>query len=120
MVTPKTDITQSVGRILRAKHENPVIVDIVDIHDPFKKQWVQRRRFYKKCNYRILEIDNTKYAGMSLDWHTDKTWKKVFEPTSITQEKRDSDSDEDIDVKPKASNQIGRCLIDISGLDEQS
>ena len=54
MATPKTDITQSVGRILRMKHENPVIVDIVDGHDCFQNQWKQRKRFYKKCNYRGL------------------------------------------------------------------
>jgi superfamily II DNA or RNA helicase len=35
MVTPKTDI-QAVGRILRAKHDAPIIVDLVDKHDVFK------------------------------------------------------------------------------------
>ena len=32
MATPKTDITQSVGRILRMKHDSPVVVDIIDSH----------------------------------------------------------------------------------------
>jgi hypothetical protein len=36
MVTPKTDIVQAVGRILRAKHDAPIIVDLVDKHDVFK------------------------------------------------------------------------------------
>jgi len=80
MVTPKTDITQSVGRILRVKHEKPIIVDIVDKHDVFQNQWVQRRRFYKKCNYKILQIDSKKYTGMNIDWENDKLWKRVFEP----------------------------------------
>jgi len=80
MVTPKTDIIQSVGRILRVKHENPIIVDILDTHDNFQKQWLQRRRFYKKCNYRIRQIDSTKYKNMQLDWATDTTWKHVYEP----------------------------------------
>lgn len=80
MVTPKTDIIQSVGRILRVKHENPIIVDILDTHDNFQKQWLQRRRFYKKCNYRIRQIDSTKYRNMQLDWATDTTWKHVYEP----------------------------------------
>ena len=57
MITPKTDIIQSVGRILRMKHKNPIVVDIVDKHTNFQKQWVQRKRFYKKCNYRIRMID---------------------------------------------------------------
>ena len=55
MVTPKTDITQSVGRILRVKHDKPIIVDLIDQHDPFQKQWIQRRRYYKKCNYKIIQ-----------------------------------------------------------------
>ena len=81
MVTPKTDITQSVGRILRVKHENPIIVDIVDKHDVFQNQWAQRRRFYKKANYRIRYIESSRYSGMSIDWSTDTLWKRVFEPT---------------------------------------
>jgi hypothetical protein len=80
MVTPKTDIVQSVGRILRVKHENPIIVDIVDSHDVFQNQWNQRKRFYKKCNYRIRQIDSRVYTNMSIDWDSDKTWKRIFEP----------------------------------------
>ena len=72
MVTPKTDITQSVGRILRVKHEKPIIVDIIDSHDIFQNQWAQRRRFYKKSNYRIREIDSKKYTNMMIDWNEDK------------------------------------------------
>lgn len=83
MVTPKTDIVQSVGRILRVKHENPIIVDIVDKHDVFQNQWTQRRRFYKKSNYRIWYIESLKYTDMSIDWSTDSTWKRVFEPKEI-------------------------------------
>jgi superfamily II DNA or RNA helicase len=80
MVTPKTDIVQSVGRILRVKHENPIIVDIVDKHDVFQNQWIQRRRFYKKANYCIRYIDSARYTNMSINWTTDNTWKRVFEP----------------------------------------
>jgi superfamily II DNA or RNA helicase len=92
MVTPKTDITQSVGRILRVKHENPIIVDIVDKHDVFQNQWAQRRRYYKKCNYRIRYIDSNKYTNMSIDWNADTTWKRVYEPkdSSPEQEKEET------------------------------
>ena len=118
MITPKTDIIQSVGRILRVKHENPIIVDIVDKHDVFQKQWMQRRRFYKKCNYRIRQIDSTQYKGMSIDWETDKTWRRVFEPKPMTTIGgiggtaclADSDGDDDIPEKPLASR---KCMINI-------
>jgi len=76
MVTPKTDIIQSVGRILRVKHENPIIVDIVDRHDSFQNQWKKRKTFYRKCNYRILSIDSVRYKGMAID----SSWKTVYEP----------------------------------------
>lgn len=80
MATPKTDIIQSVGRILRIRHDNPVIVDIVDKHDIFQNQWRQRKTFYRKCNYYIRSITNQKYAGMAINWKTDYSWKRVFDP----------------------------------------
>jgi superfamily II DNA or RNA helicase len=84
MVTPKTDITQSIGRILRVKHANPIVVDIVDSHEIFQNQWTQRKRFYKKCNYRIRQIESSKYSGMAFDWNSDQTWKRVYEPKEST------------------------------------
>ena len=115
MVTPKTDITQSVGRILRVKGNNPIVVDIVDSHDLFQKQWVQRRRFYKKCNYRIRQIDGDKYEGMSLDWNTDKTWKWVFEPKELKNDNEIVDDDEDDNHLNSLKN--AKCLIDTSIFD---
>ena len=56
--TPKTDIEQAVGRILRVKHNNPLIIDIVDKHDLFRKQWLKRRAFYHKNNYTIQYTEN--------------------------------------------------------------
>lgn len=80
MATPKTDITQSVGRILRIKHEKPIIVDIVDDHDIFQNQWTRRKTFYKKCNYSIQQIESSKYAG------EESEWKLVFDPKKKTKE----------------------------------
>jgi superfamily II DNA or RNA helicase len=56
--TPKTDIEQAVGRILRVKDNNPLIIDIIDKHDLFKKQWLKRRAFYHKNNYTIQYTEN--------------------------------------------------------------
>jgi superfamily II DNA or RNA helicase len=120
MVTPKTDITQSVGRILRVKHENPIIVDIVDGHDIFQNQWNQRKRFYKKCNYRIRQIDSDNYKSMNLDWNTDTTWKRVFEPikkaTECTTTEDSNDSNNNVLNKIVNSRQ-SKCLLDISKYD---
>ena len=123
MVTPKTDITQSVGRILRVKHENPIIVDIVDGHDIFQNQWNQRKRFYKKCNYRIRQIDSDNYKSMTLDWNTDTTWKRVFDPKKKTTEclnntEDSDDSNNDNNVLSKIVNsKQSKCLLDVSKYD---
>ena len=61
LATPKSDVEQSVGRILRMKHENPLVIDIIDQHDNFKKQWNKRRLFYQKKNYTIWIYDNYKF-----------------------------------------------------------
>lgn len=53
MATPRTDVTQAVGRILREKHEKPMVIDIIDGHNLFKKQWLKRLSFYKKNKYSI-------------------------------------------------------------------
>jgi superfamily II DNA or RNA helicase len=82
MATPKTDIEQSVGRILRERHSNPIVVDIVDMHDLFKNQWRTRKTFYRKCNYRVLYIPSTKYGGfISVEGGSGMgDWKVEFEP----------------------------------------
>jgi len=49
LITPKTDIVQTVGRVLRAKHSysHPIIYDFVDSHDLFQRQWLKRKAYYK-------------------------------------------------------------------------
>ncbi len=57
--TPKTDIEQAVGRILRKVHEiSPIIVDIVDNYSLFPVQSYQRRYFYKNREYKLKQIKN--------------------------------------------------------------
>ena len=54
MATPKTDVTQAVGRILRSTDHKPLVIDIVDIHETFKRQWLKRKRFYNSNKYKIM------------------------------------------------------------------
>ena len=72
MATPKSDIIQSVGRILRVKHDNPIIIDIVDNHDCFQNQWINRRRFYKRSNYLIKKSSNDNMS--SLEPNSSSNW----------------------------------------------
>jgi superfamily II DNA or RNA helicase len=62
LATPKSNIEQSVGRILREKKEArkfpPYILDIVDVpHKGCLGQWNRRRVYYKACGYKINMID---------------------------------------------------------------
>jgi superfamily II DNA or RNA helicase len=112
MITPKTDITQSVGRILRVKGNNPIIVDIIDTHSIFQNQWTQRKRFYKKCNYGIRQIDSSQYENMC-NVDTDVRWKRIFDPvTKLTLSNVQSDIiDKDDDIVEH------KCIIDVSLFD---
>ena len=97
MITPKTDIVQSVGRIFRQKHARPLIVDIVDKHETFQNQWRKRRAYYKKCGFRIHQSTNL----------APTTYKIVYEPkikasgvvctgtNSVTVMSDDDEEDED-------------------------
>ena len=61
LASPKSDIVQAVGRILREKHANPLVIDIIDGHDVFQNQFKKRRAFYNQKNYRIFRTSNKNY-----------------------------------------------------------
>jgi superfamily II DNA or RNA helicase len=64
MCTPKTNVTQAVGRILRVKHAQPLVIDIVDVHPMFLGQWNKRKTFYKKSGYTMVQCTSLQYP----DW----------------------------------------------------
>ena len=61
LASPKSNIEQAVGRILRQKKEDrkliPTIIDIIDNFSIFSRQGEKRIKFYKKNKYNILEIN---------------------------------------------------------------
>ena len=69
MATPKTDVCQSIGRILRTKHTQPLVIDIVDGQDLFKRQWNKRKTYYVKQKYKIIKTDNKNY--LKNEWTTE-------------------------------------------------
>jgi superfamily II DNA or RNA helicase len=78
MITPMTNIEQSVGRILREKHDfSPIVVDIIDSHANFQRQWSKRKTFYKSQNYKIIQTSSTTYNPDV------STWKVTYEPASV-------------------------------------
>ena len=67
LASPKSDIVQSVGRILRQKKETrkftPLIIDINDEFSLFENQSKKRLTYYNKCKYNITiyELDGTEH-----------------------------------------------------------
>jgi superfamily II DNA or RNA helicase len=68
LASPRKNVEQSTGRILRVQANKrvvaPLIVDIVDVHGVYRSQWRKRCIYYRKCNYTIsaegeAEIDES-------------------------------------------------------------
>jgi superfamily II DNA or RNA helicase len=113
MASPKTDVCQSVGRILRVKHGRPLVIDIVDQQDIFRNQWYKRRAYYVKQNYDILMTDSPTYDAQDpVQWtpdHVAKT-KKGKEGKEGKEEKGKEEGKEggkEGGKKPKAMGWIG-------------
>ena len=111
LITPKTDIIQSVGRILRAKHATtkPIIYDIVDNHEVFQRQWLKRKIFYKKQNYKILGTN-------SYDYNADiSKWKVILNSGKNTCTHKDEEEEEEEEEDDENNEEMknGKCLIQI-------
>jgi superfamily II DNA or RNA helicase len=67
MATPRKEIEQTVGRILRKVHEvQPIIIDIVDQLPSFYRQGLLRRKFYKNNDYviKIYEVEENEIINI--------------------------------------------------------
>ena len=60
LVTPKSDVCQSVGRILRSKDHKPMVVDFMDEVSVFESQYQKRKKYYESKRYVIEEYANFK------------------------------------------------------------
>tara|TARA_Y100000389_G_scaffold134961_1_gene132477 strand:+ start:23084 stop:24478 length:1395 start_codon:yes stop_codon:yes gene_type:complete len=57
LATPKSDIVQAVGRILRetlGKTNHPLVIDLIDHWGVFKAQYYKRHKYYKSTGFTIL------------------------------------------------------------------
>lgn len=70
MATPRVDVTQAVGRILRRQHVQANVIDIVDQHPIFERHWNKRRLFYTKQKYNILITD--------MEGYKNNKWEKIL------------------------------------------
>lgn len=71
MATPKVDVTQSIGRILRKKRKESLVIDIVDQHPVFQRHWGKRKTFYRKQKFKVIKTDNSRY--------NDNKWETIID-----------------------------------------
>lgn len=72
MATPKSDIKQAVGRILRetpGKRHNPVIYDICDTWGVFNAMYHKRLRVYREGGFKLPEEEKPKQSSGPLFRH---------------------------------------------------
>ena len=110
MATPKVDVTQAVGRILRMKHDNTEVYDIIDSHAMFQRHWGKRRAFYKKQKFKILISDNKRYQ--------DDQWECIYDvENNIRRRKKKKPGENNevvikVDTEPLDQLLSGNCMID--------
>ena len=125
MITPMTNIEQSVGRILRQKHDfAPVIVDIIDTHDNFRRQWEKRKTFFKKQNYKIIQTSSFLYDSDVSNWKITYEPSKCKTTTTFIEKKNEyagsrSSSDKSIaddtdsEEETLETKKVGVCLLNL-------
>ena len=116
LASPKTDIIQCVGRILRKKHDTPIIVDIVDSHSTFQNQWTKRKAYYKECNYKIQKTKKEQYLKVEngmLPINDEKQkppiWKTLYIPSFLNTNPENNITDNENSLVN--GTPIGVCLL---------
>ena len=107
MASPKSDIEQSVGRILRKHHETvvPHVYDIVDNFSVFRNQALKRRKFYEKKEYTLFTSSANDIDGLDAGEILEKTLTTEMVNCKNNKKIKKHDKCEDDDIE------IGKCLI---------
>lgn len=98
--SPRSDIIQSIGRILRKKHEsNPICWDVVDNFSVFPNQYTKRKAYYRKMDYPINIYDIHDDSNENLQFMTSQLDKPPKpDVKGERKKKKKSESEENIIV----------------------
>ena len=94
LVSPRKKIEQSVGRIFRQRKEerevDPLIIDIIDSHGMYRRQFIKRKQFYDQCKYKIERLYLKKDIGESdeSDMSDDSDGSDDLEDSDIDESKK--------------------------------
>ena len=97
MSTPKKDVRQAVGRIMRSGGDK-LVIDIIDQHQIFKRHWSSRRAWYNKQKYKILYTTNEGYKN--------KDWEEITKTKKSKSKKNTSNPTVFIDTPCFGKSQI--------------
>jgi len=120
MATPKVSVNQAVGRILRKKDHEALVLDIVDVHSIFQRHWTKRLSFYKKQKFKVIKTDSEQYNNDNWDTIVErndetpftKAKKKSNQKKSTTTKKPTITKSKPIKIKFGTEILNGTCLID--------
>jgi superfamily II DNA or RNA helicase len=113
LASPKSDVVQSVGRIMRKKPEDRdrqhIVIDIIDYFGNFAQQWQTRKKYYKKQKYQFDEYlfnDNgnqpvIKKGSPPKEKKIPKTFNKIlFLDEDEAEEPQDTEADAEAEENP--------------------
>ena len=92
LASPKSDVEQSIGRILRKKHNDliPYVYDFCDQFSVFHNQMKKRLAFYKKQHFNIYTIELNDALDLPMEQiYTLLDKRDVFEYTKRKKKKQD-------------------------------
>jgi superfamily II DNA or RNA helicase len=89
MTTPKSNITQSIGRIMRKEsYDNiPLIIDIVDKIDVFYAMYNKRKKIYQENKYEIKvinKLDNINEENILIETFSESSDYEKLDDNKIT------------------------------------
>ena len=120
MATPKVSVNQAVGRILRKKDHEALVIDIIDVHGIFQRHWTKRLSFYKKQKFKVIKTSSDEYKNDNWDTIIERKGDTLFTKTKNKKQsskkisKKISKKTVKKTIKIKTGTEIlnGTCLID--------
>jgi superfamily II DNA or RNA helicase len=114
MATPKVSVNQAIGRILRKKDHEALVIDIIDTHSIFQRHWTKRLSFYKKQMFRVIKNDSINYEDDGWDVIVERKGETPFTKSSRVKKTNKTKKKIKPVLKIKTGSEIlnRTCLID--------
>ena len=105
-------VNQAVGRILRKKDHEALVIDIIDVHGIFQRHWTKRLSFYKKQKFKVIKTSSDEYKNDNWDTIIERKGETLFTKTKNKKQSSKKISKKTIKIKTGTEILNGTCLID--------